>query len=378
MKDKKVIITADRIQLAEPKNYLNSGIVMDKVAKPITKKFCEVVGETRGHILDVGFGLGYSAQYFYEMGVKSYTCIEINEQVYEKALQWAKDKQNVHIILGDWIDIIPTLTSKYDGIFMDTYGDSFTKYGQFEDTCSDIANENCVLSLYEYERVENPVYLNRKLFSWKQGEYELKLKRNHSVCWKYYVGGTFRKEKFYDTVPSLPSSMIDEILSQDLAFEKANFEAIVDGSVRRSEFEIATVKHNCGIVEYVNFLYPEYENLDFEDIDIAVISRFKKGGHYDMHIETVKHLSLDDKEQLKDVICVQLNEEYEGGETYIHDNWLNSNAVEKSIIPKQKGSAVKYKPYQHVTDSLVTQGEKLQLLLFLSNGTLKRRIKTIL
>ena len=35
---------------------------MDKIAKPITEEFCNVVGKSGGHILDVGFGLGYSAR----------------------------------------------------------------------------------------------------------------------------------------------------------------------------------------------------------------------------------------------------------------------------------------------------------------------------
>ena len=103
---------------------------MDKIAKPITEEFCNVVGESGGHILDVGFGLGYSADRFYSMGVKSYTCIEINKQIYDTAVEWAKDKDNVEIIFGDWVDVIPTLI-KFDGIFMDTYEDE--NYSKFED-----------------------------------------------------------------------------------------------------------------------------------------------------------------------------------------------------------------------------------------------------
>ena len=31
------------------------------------------------------------------------------------------DKPNVKVIHGDWIDIIPTLDKKFDGIYMDTF-----------------------------------------------------------------------------------------------------------------------------------------------------------------------------------------------------------------------------------------------------------------
>ena len=127
---------------------LNNGIVMDVVAKPITREFCNIVGSSRGDILDIGFGLGYSANNFYSIGVKSYTCIEINKQIYEIACNWAKDKDNVTIILGDWIDIIPTLDKKFDGIFMDTYEDE--NYSKFEEYAKLVSKENCCLSCLLY------------------------------------------------------------------------------------------------------------------------------------------------------------------------------------------------------------------------------------
>lgn len=378
MKDTKVIITADRIQLAEPKNYLNNGIVMDKVAKPITEKFCEVVGETRGHILDVGFGLGYSAQYFYEMGVKSYTCIEINEQVYEKALEWAKNKQNINIILGDWIDIIPTLTSKYDGIFMDTYGDSYSKYALFESTCQEIAEENCILSLYEYEQIENPVYLNRRMYKWEQGDYELKLKQGHSVCWKYFVGGKFRKEKYYEELPLLPSSIIDEILNQDIKFETVEDEALVKGKLHKAKYKAAHLNYNKELLSYINRLYPEYSDLSFGELRAVCLVKYDEGDFYDKHIETLKGVPLQSPEQNRDLIIIQLTENYTGGRTLIHDNWLRSKAVNYSPIKKKRGYAIKFKPYQHSTSEIVTDGTKLELVIMLTNGSLVRKPKNII
>ena len=95
MKNKKVIISKDRIFYSDGNK--NKGIVMDKIAKPITEEFCSIVGKSRGDILDIGFGLGYSADRFYSMGVKSYTCIEINKQIYNTAIKWAEDKDNVNV-----------------------------------------------------------------------------------------------------------------------------------------------------------------------------------------------------------------------------------------------------------------------------------------
>ena len=112
-----VYITDDRIQLVNADGMLNDGIVMDKIAKDITEEFCKVVHTPNACILDVGFGLGYSANKFYELGVKSLTIIEINEQIYRKAQEWAEDKPNVKVLMGDWELVIPELRTagqKYD------------------------------------------------------------------------------------------------------------------------------------------------------------------------------------------------------------------------------------------------------------------------
>ena len=131
-------------------------------------------------ILDVGYGWGVTSDYFYNKGVNSLTIIEIRKDIYNKALKWALDKPNVKVIYGDWIDIIPTLDKKFDGIYMDTFcpkDESFdlnkseeeqkkmldyffeapsekewNKYFLFEDYCKTIANEGCILSMYEYSK----------------------------------------------------------------------------------------------------------------------------------------------------------------------------------------------------------------------------------
>ena len=118
MKNEEVIITDESIVI---KNNTRS-VVMAKGAKSITEIFSYVVSQNGGDVLDIGFGMGFSANKISEL-VDTYTCIEINPQIYEKAKEWAKDKSNVEIIFGDWIDVIPTLNKKFDGIFFDTHND---------------------------------------------------------------------------------------------------------------------------------------------------------------------------------------------------------------------------------------------------------------
>ena len=91
---------------------------MEKNFNPIV---FDIISKTKGDVLDVGYGWGISSKYFYSKGVKSLTIIEKRKDVYQRAKEWAKDKPNVHLHFGDWIDIIPSLGKKFDGIYMDTF-----------------------------------------------------------------------------------------------------------------------------------------------------------------------------------------------------------------------------------------------------------------
>ena len=90
------------------------------VQDDFTKVF-DFISETKGDILDVGYGWGISSEHFYNNGVNSLTIIEKRKDVYKKASEMEfEDKPNVHLHFGDWIDIIPSLDKKFDGIYMDT------------------------------------------------------------------------------------------------------------------------------------------------------------------------------------------------------------------------------------------------------------------
>ena len=130
---KNITINPDRIFNTDDPNE----IIMDVIETPLMEKFAEIVTRNGGDILEIGFGMGISANYIYNSQILNYTCIEIHPEIYERALEWAKDKPNVKIILGDWFDIIPRLTDKFDGIFMDTF--EFSNYRNFEDYCKTIA-----------------------------------------------------------------------------------------------------------------------------------------------------------------------------------------------------------------------------------------------
>jgi len=95
-------------------------IMMDWEA-PIMEKSAEYICESKGDILEIGFGMGICANYIQAQGVNSHTIVEIHPQIIEKLNIWAEGKSNVTIVEGDWNTV--SGLSTYDGIFIDTYGD---------------------------------------------------------------------------------------------------------------------------------------------------------------------------------------------------------------------------------------------------------------
>lgn len=93
--------------------------VMGDWEDPVMKAHAEITCRNGGHILEVGFGMGISANYIQEQDIESHTIIELNDEIYEKAVEWAKDKPNTEIISGDWKCL--ELNKTFDAIFFDAH-----------------------------------------------------------------------------------------------------------------------------------------------------------------------------------------------------------------------------------------------------------------
>ena len=103
--------------------------VMMSWEAPIMEKSAEYICQSKGDILEIGFGMGICSDYIQAQGVNSHTIVEIHPQIVERLLTWAEDKDNVTIVVGDWnsADL-----GTYDGIFLDTFGDdSLTNFKSF-------------------------------------------------------------------------------------------------------------------------------------------------------------------------------------------------------------------------------------------------------
>ena len=74
-----------------------------------------------GDVLEVGFGMGYSANEIQKYNIISHTIIECDPVVFKKALEWSKNQKNkIKIIFGKWEDVYKTL-GKFDCFFYDPY-----------------------------------------------------------------------------------------------------------------------------------------------------------------------------------------------------------------------------------------------------------------
>lgn len=181
-----ITITSDKIFYTNNPNL----VIMDSVETPLMQEFANIVTENGGDILEIGFGMGISADFIYNSNIKSYTCIEVHPHIYEKALEWSKDKPNTNIILGNWIDVIPTFDSKYDGIFMDTF--EFSNYEKFELYCRNIANDGCVLSIFGNNGFNKS--LETKEFKINKIDY-LEMKDDiFNITYSYFKNGAFSKK----------------------------------------------------------------------------------------------------------------------------------------------------------------------------------------
>lgn len=76
--------------------------------------------QPKGDVLEIGFGLGYSAAAIQKSHPRSHTIIECDSVVLQKAQEWAKKFPNVKIVPGMWQDVLHTL-NVFDSIFFDDY-----------------------------------------------------------------------------------------------------------------------------------------------------------------------------------------------------------------------------------------------------------------
>ena len=158
-----VIIEEDKIYIPKDPDCEKCGdkIIMHRDVTIYEHSCADVVAEDGGNILEVGFGLGVSADRIQTHNPNKHVIIEIDEDIYNKAIEWAEGKDNVEIILGDWKDVIDSINDKFDGVYNDADYDSNEDLVAFTSLIQPNCNENCKLIQTNWG-VKNDTYLNAK------------------------------------------------------------------------------------------------------------------------------------------------------------------------------------------------------------------------
>lgn len=102
----------------------------------------------KGNVLEIGFGLGYSATAIQTYHPKSHTIIEFDSAVVQRAKQWAQKYSGIKIIEGMWQDVLGSL-GFYDSIFFDDYmplnANSIMQISKNAEFCKKMTEETSLL-----------------------------------------------------------------------------------------------------------------------------------------------------------------------------------------------------------------------------------------
>ena len=76
--------------------------------------------QPKGDVLEIGFGMGYSATQIQKYKPKSHTIIEMDPIVIKRLKEWSKDYDNIVIVEGTWQEKVQGLGT-FDEIFFDDF-----------------------------------------------------------------------------------------------------------------------------------------------------------------------------------------------------------------------------------------------------------------
>ncbi len=147
-----MISKEDNLSICGDKILTDIGLeVMMDWETPIMNLMSKEVCRFGGDILEVGFGMGISANEIQKYNINSHTIIEINSGIFNKAKDWSFNKSNVNLVNDDFLNYLELTTDKFDGIFFDPYpseilglGDDNFIYGKlFFDKIKKLCKENC-------------------------------------------------------------------------------------------------------------------------------------------------------------------------------------------------------------------------------------------
>lgn len=125
--------------------------VMMEWEKPYMEACIEAI-KPAGDVLEIGFGLGYSANCIEKHNPKSHTIIENDPTVLAEAKKWAQGRKHIKIIEGEWQEELAKL-GKFDAIFFDDYA----PFSQEDIQKLQQESKKCKTIIQEVERLRNSI-----------------------------------------------------------------------------------------------------------------------------------------------------------------------------------------------------------------------------
>lgn len=97
--------------------------VMERWEEDYMQDLAAIATMNGGRVLEVGFGMGISAEFIQKHDIGEHVVIEANKDVLERARQFAAEARHpVRLLCGFWEDVVPALEAgSFDGILFDTY-----------------------------------------------------------------------------------------------------------------------------------------------------------------------------------------------------------------------------------------------------------------
>jgi spermidine synthase len=121
-------------------------MVMHMGLSQFEEKSVEIITQNGGDILEIGFGMGISANSIISKNISSYTCVEINDYIFQNAQSWSNGKNNVSIIQDSWENFLTTTTNKYDAVYCDFL--NWEEYEEFYEKSKNVLKTNGIISTY--------------------------------------------------------------------------------------------------------------------------------------------------------------------------------------------------------------------------------------
>ena len=139
--DKILTFVSGKIFYPDATSPTGEKAVMMDWEDPIMAAHAQYVAENGGNILEIGYGLGISANYIQSYRPKSHTIVEIHPEIASQARSWSKRGEGITVLEGDWYDLKQSIVNNgpYDGIFYDAYGDD--NIGSLVDFCMSNINK---------------------------------------------------------------------------------------------------------------------------------------------------------------------------------------------------------------------------------------------